>query len=92
MALIKRQLVQYASVPHTSDVGPVTFYVYVHGVDTMATIIAAGYFNDVRDKLRVNDHIQLMAVAATTGNYGEVTVTAVPASGNVTVAVDAEGV
>jgi hypothetical protein len=92
MALNKRALVLYCSVPHTADAAPVNFYKYAHGVDAMATIIAAGYFNDVRDKLKVNDHISFMAVAAGTGNYGEATVTAVPATGNVTVAVDAAGV
>lgn len=90
MAFNKRALVQFGSVPHTVDLPPVTFYQYAHGVDTMATIIAAGYFNDARDKLKVNDHISLMAVAAGVGNYGEVTVTAAPATGNVTVAVDTE--
>lgn len=91
MALNKRSLVLSASVPHTADGPPVNFYKYAHPTDTMATIIAAGYFNDVRDKLKVNDHISFMAVAGGVGNYGEAVVTAAPATGNVTVAVDAEG-
>jgi hypothetical protein len=63
-------------------------YLYAHGVDTLATIIAAGYFNNLRDKLAVNDMIHIMSVANGVGNRGFVTVTAVPATGNVTVAVD----
>lgn len=91
MSFNARSLVQVSSVPHTTDLPPVTFYFYAHGVDTMATIITAGYFNNARDKLKVNDVIKLMAVAAGTGNLGEVVVTAVPATGNVTVAVDPVG-
>lgn len=92
MALNIRALVQVCTVPFKTDTAPVTFFKYA-SPDTMATIIAAGYFNAARDagRIRVNDHISFMAVADGVGNYGEATFTAVPATGNVTVAVDAEG-
>lgn len=87
MALNLRSLVNYVSVPHTADAPPVNFYKYA-SADTMAAIIAAGYFNNARDVLKVNDVIEFVGVATGTGNYGRVVVTAAPASGNVTTAVD----
>lgn len=57
---------------------------YNAGADAVATVVAAGYFNDVRGFLNVGDLILL--VAATNAAFRALTVTAVPASGNVTVA------
>lgn len=53
-----------------------------------ATVLAAGFFNFARETLRVNDHISVMCSAGGTGDKIEVIVTAVPATGNVTVAVN----
>lgn len=93
MALKLQSLVLQASVPHTPDVVPVNFYCYATP-DAVATVIAAGYFNNARSKLNVNDVIDALCVATGTGDRVSVIVTAVPASGNVTVAVntDATGV
>lgn len=58
--------------------------------DAAATVLAAGALNDNRSELKVNDIIIIMAVAGGTGDMLIVKVTAVPASGNVTIAVNSE--
>lgn len=89
MAYLARSLVLECSVPHTSDVAPVNWYKYATA-DAVATVIAAGYFNNARDKLKVNDVIDALCVATGTADRVAVIVTAVPASGNVTVAVNTD--
>jgi hypothetical protein len=54
--------------------------------DAAAAIIAAGYFNDARDKLRKGDHIDITAVKDGIPVGKSVVVTAVPLTGDVTVA------
>lgn len=88
MAFNIRSLVLVASTPvGTNDA--VNWYKYA-AADAAATVATAGYFNDARSKLKVNDAIDIMAVATGTGDQLRVTVTAAPATGNVTVAVDPE--
>lgn len=58
--------------------------------DDAATVLTAGYLNDNRAELAVNDVIIIMAVAGGTGDMLIVKVTAVPATGNVTIAVNSE--
>ncbi len=56
-----------------------------------ATIVAAGYFNGARDRLRVNDMIEIVANTGAAADYVHVMVTAVPAApSNITVAVNTE--
>lgn len=50
--------------------------------DAFATVATAGYFNNARGNLTVGDQILVSAASNKGGLY---TVTAVPASGNVTV-------
>lgn len=88
MAFNIRSLSLYASAPVDTNVA-VNFYTYATA-DAAATVLAAGYFNDARSKLQVNDVIECMAVATGTGDRLKLTVTAAPATGNVTVAVDPE--
>lgn len=52
------------------------------GADSVATVVAAGYFNSVRNLLRVGDRIHV--VAATNTAKRELHVATVPATGNVT--------
>lgn len=90
MALNNRALVQDASVPYAADTAPCNFYKYA-SADAAATIVAAGYFNNVRDKLKVGDIIEAVALAGTaSADRLELVVTAAPATGNVTVAVNGE--
>ena len=56
---------------------------YEATADAVATVVAAGYFNDVRDVLKVGDRIDV--VAASGAAFRVLTVTAAPATGNVTV-------
>ena len=63
----------------------VSWYTYATA-DANATMLTAGYFNDARAKLKVNDVILCMSVANGTGVFNALTVTAAPATGNVTVA------
>jgi len=53
--------------------------------DTVAAAAAAGYFNDARGLLKVGDRIVVVGDSAT--DYGILTVTAAPATGNVTTAI-----
>jgi hypothetical protein len=89
MALALRSLVLEHSVPHTTDVAPVNWYKYATA-DAVATVIADGYFNNARDKLRVNDVIDAMCVANGVGDRVSLKVLTVPASGNVTTAVNTD--
>jgi len=68
-----------------------SFATYTYGTaDAAATVLAAGYFNDVRSKLKVNDVIFAMCGADATGDFLTIRVTAAPVSGNVTVQSDAD--
>ena len=54
--------------------------------DAKAVVIAAGYFNDARPDLSVGSIIDCVVNAAAGAAYVKLRVTAVPATGNVTVA------
>lgn len=86
MALNKTQLSKAANL-NSIDGAPRSrqLWHYNGGADAVATVVAAGYFNDVRGFLNVGDLI--LTVAATNAAFRALTVTAVPAAGgNVTVA------
>jgi hypothetical protein len=89
MAFNKRSLVLAHSVPYAADTAPCNTYEYAT-TDAVATVIAAGYFNTARDdkKINVNDIINAQCVMGGTADFVRLIVTAVPASGNVTVAVN----
>lgn len=89
MALNLRSLALVNSTPYGSAGKTVNWYNYATA-DAQATVIAAGYFNDARAKLKVNDCIDVLTVADGVGDRLGLIVTAVPASGNVTVAVNGE--
>jgi hypothetical protein len=57
--------------------------------DALATVVAAGYFNDARHQLRVGDVIEVAAGIGGTPATDSYTVTAAPATGNVTIGVEA---
>jgi hypothetical protein len=89
MALALRSLALYASVPH-STTGRTDFFKYATP-DAVATVIAAGYFNDARTKLKVNDVIDAVCVVGGVGDRVSLLVTAAPqVTGNVTVAVNTD--
>jgi hypothetical protein len=88
MALDIKALVRMVSVPVSAGV-TYTKWAYA-SADAAATIVAAGYFNGARDQLKVNDTIDVMAVQGGTGDWLLLKATAVPASGDVTTAVNAE--
>jgi hypothetical protein len=81
----KRSLAAFWSVPTGTANKCVNFYGYATE-DANATVLTAGYFNDAREKLKVNDIIICMSVAAGTGVANILKVTAAPSTGNVTVA------
>lgn len=56
--------------------------------DAVATVMAAGYFNDARHHLEVGDAIFSKAGIGGTAVFAVLNVTAVPASGDITVAAD----
>ena len=88
MSLNLRSLALFASAPYgaaTAAASKVNFHVYATA-DAQATVLTAGYFNGARDKLKVNDAIFCMSVAGGTGVLDALKVTAVPSSGDITVA------
>lgn len=89
MALVLRSLALAGSVPSGNTRGYTGWHRY-STPDAVATVIAAGYFNNARAKLAVNDVIDCMCVNAGVGDRVSVNVTAVPASGDVTVAVNTD--
>lgn len=54
--------------------------------DTKAEVIAAGYFNNARADMSVGSIIDAVVAAATSPVFVKMRVTAVPDSGNITVA------
>lgn len=91
MPLDIKSLVRTCSIP-VNNQGRFHRYDYATP-DAAATVLAAGYFNGARDLLKVNDRIDVMAVWHPTNNTGDILetrVTAVPATGDVTVAVNTE--
>ncbi|RWN78073.1 MAG: hypothetical protein EOS02_09950 [Mesorhizobium sp.] len=89
MALNLRSLALANSTPYGTAGKTVNWYSYATA-DAVATVIAAGYFNDARAKLKVNDVIEALCVADGVGDRVSLIVTAAPASGNVTVAVNTD--
>ncbi|MER2536046.1 MAG: hypothetical protein ABTQ31_12870 [Rhizobiaceae bacterium] len=89
MAFNAGSLALYNSCPYGTAGKTINFYGYATA-DDAATVLTAGYFNEARAKLKVNDSIDAMCVADGTGDRLGLKVTAVPASGNVTVAVNTD--
>jgi hypothetical protein len=89
MALNKRSVVQAHSIPWGSDLSPLNVYEYATA-DAVATVIAAGYFNVLRDdgRIRVNDIVNANCVMGGAADFVRLIFTAVPATGNVTVAIN----
>lgn len=85
MALNKTQLSKVGNLNSVAGgSGSKQMWHYDAGADTVATVVAGGYFDGVRGFLKVGDRIDLVAAGQTA--FRVLTVTAVPASGNVTVA------
>lgn len=90
MAFEPRSLTLVNSVPYGTAGGRVDFMHHAT-VDAAATVLAAGYFNGARAKLRVNTVIESLCAADGVGDRLSLIVTAVPvAPGNVTVAVNTD--
>lgn len=89
MALVIRNLVTMVTIPWQVNGPFFTKYGYATP-DAVATVIAAGYFNAARDagRLQVNDIIDAQCVMGGVADFVRLIVTAVPATGNVTVAVN----
>lgn len=84
MALNKNQLSKVGNLHSvTGAAASRQLWHYDATADSVATVVAAGYFNDVRDFLMVGDVIHV--VAATSAAFRVLTATAVPKTGNVTV-------
>ena len=84
-----RSLCLYNSVPYGAAGKRVDFFSYATA-DAVATVTTAGYFNNARAKLQVNSVIDALCLADGVGDRISVTVTAVPATGNVTVAINTD--
>lgn len=85
MALNKNQLSKVSNLNSvTGAAASRQIWHYDAGADSVATAVGAGYFNDVRGYLFAGDVIHLVAAGGTA--FRVLTVTAVPKTGNVTVA------
>jgi hypothetical protein len=85
MALTTSALTKFGdSAVSAGAVNNIYFYA---SADADATIIAAGYFNNARARLHKGDIIITASSIGGTPNTKTYVVTAVPASGNITVAV-----
>lgn len=89
MALAIRSFCMSGSVPYANALGRIAHYRYATP-DAVATVIAAGYFNGAREKLAVGDTIDATCVLGGTPDRVSVLVTAVPATADVTVAVNTD--
>lgn len=85
---LNRSLIRRATVPIVPGT-KVNRYDYA-STSALATILAAGYFNFARAYLQVGDVIDVIAGHGGAEDLATVQVTAVPASGNVTVSTDVE--
>lgn len=81
---LKRSLIRVATVPIEPGT-KVNFYKFATKA-AVATVIADGYFNFARDYLKVNDVIDCLCAADSTGDLVSLRVATVPSSGDVTVA------
>lgn len=88
MAFAIRSLALLASVP-VAEARSWKIYTYATD-DAAATVLAAGYFNAARAKLAVNDRIDVCAVHNGVGDLLTLKVLTVPASTDVTVAVNTD--
>lgn len=57
--------------------------------DALATIVAAGYFNAARDRLQAGDVVHVVGGIAGAARTDHYTFSAVPATGDVTIVVEA---
>ncbi|MER9622676.1 hypothetical protein NKI98_14755 [Mesorhizobium sp. M0222] len=90
MAFEPRSLSLVNSVPYGTAGNRVDFFHHATP-DAVATVIAAGYFNASRTKLRVNSVIESLCVADGVGDRISMIVTAAPqVTGNVTVAINTD--
>ncbi|WP_127523664.1 hypothetical protein [Mesorhizobium sp. Z1-4] len=92
MSLNLRSLALWASAPFglsTAAASKVNFYTYA-SADSLATILAAGYFNDARDKLQVDDVIFVLSAAGGASAFTTIIMDTVPTSGNVLVRGDTD--
>ena len=87
MSFIIRNIRKITDAPFNTTGGAVQYWAYA-GVDALAAMLAAGYFNDMRARLKVNDVLFLTGAADAAGDFLIVRVTAVPSSGNVLVSAD----
>lgn len=85
MALNKTQLSKVANLNSVAGgSGSKQLWHYDAGADTVVTATTAGYFNGVRGFLKAGDAMHLVAAAGAA--FRVLTVTAVPKTGDVTVA------
>ena len=66
MALNKLAFMLRNSCPHTIDAAPANFWDYATP-DTVATVTAAGYFNNLASRINIGDMIDAICVAGTAG-------------------------
>lgn len=86
MALAKTALQRYSTNLLAGGV-KIHWFTYATN-DTLAEVTTDGYFNGVRDTLSANSIVDAVVDCDGTPNHVTLRLTAVPASGNVTCAID----
>lgn len=87
MPVNKRNLTSAGRSVSLSNTRVVKFFNYATD-ETLAEVTAAGYFNDVRADVSLNSIVHCVVDCDGTPNYATLRFTAVPATGDVTCAID----
>jgi len=87
MPFALRHLKKITDLPYNTTGGFIQLWGYADAA-SLAAVLAAGYFNDARARLQVNDLIDVVATAGGAGEAARLRVTAAPSSGNVLVTAD----
>lgn len=90
MAFVLRNVRKIADLPYNTTNGFVQLWGYSSS-DAAAIVLASGYFNALRSRLKLNDVIEVIASADGVGDLVTMKVTAVPAEGAGDVTVSTEG-
>lgn len=87
MAFILKNVRKVRDLPYNNTGGFVQLWGY-STPDAAASVLASGYFNNLRDRAKVNDVMECVCAADGVGDMVRVKFTAVPASGDVTVSTE----
>lgn len=92
MSYAESSLVRLGSAPYGTTIDKSRSVYLYPTADDLATVIAAGYFNNARTRLKKGDVVIAVVDQDGTPTQRPLTFSAVPASGNVTVSIGDSGI